>query len=246
MFKNNPEFELAHTSGNNRYYILKDHTQYHTSRLLAAQNQLIFSSSGATKDVLTAHLDKIIEYCNEPKPIATLRTDIAAVCHALKARTRYPVDEKCAIRLGAILCFSETEHQSEDINTTTDYWLNFKMREAYKHADLYTFFFELGNKQYSRIQGTIKYFQSTGLLSDEGGSDTGGITSKLATISELINNNINSYQDSCILRAQGDQEKADYLFNCSFTEYYGRIQLWNRYQQQQKEAHERQAGKTTT
>lgn len=166
MFKNNPEFELAHTSGNNRYYILKDHTQYHTSRLLAAQNQLIFSSSGATKDVLTAHLDKIIEYCNEPKPIATLRTDIAAVCHALKARTRYPVDEKCAIRLGAILCFAETEHQSEDTNTTTDYWLNFKMREAYKHSDLYTFFLSWGisnTPEYRELLNTSKaqdYFQT--------------------------------------------------------------------------------------
>jgi hypothetical protein len=34
---------------------------------------------------------------------------------------------------------------------------------------------------------------------------------------------------SCLVRAQGDQQKADYLMNCGYFEYYYRILQYNKY-----------------
>lgn len=41
-------------------------------------------------------------------------------------------------------------------------------------------------------------------------------------------------------RAEGDKQKADYLFDCSWFEYYWRIVEYNRYQERVKEQLEKQ------
>lgn len=45
----------------------------------------------------------------------------------------------------------------------------------------------------------------------------------------LIDRNYAAFTDSCMRRAEGDQQKADYLFNCSYWEYYYRMMSHNQY-----------------
>jgi hypothetical protein len=42
-----------------------------------------------------------------------------------------------------------------------------------------------------------------------------------------------------MLRAQGDQKLADYLFDCSYYEYFQRQLNWNMYQDAMKEEYEK-------
>jgi hypothetical protein len=163
MLKNNPAFKEVFTHDIYRFYVPTEHTKYHTSRYLEANNQMIFATNGATKETLVAHLDKIIEICNAQTPIATTRTDIAALCNSLIYRTKKPVDEKCAIRLGALLCFMEYEHEdktvSEDPNMTEGFWLAKKMDLAMNNPTLYTFFLTLGvdsTELYKEALGTSR------------------------------------------------------------------------------------------
>lgn len=157
MLKNNPAFKEAFTQGIYRFYIPSQHTEYHTSRYIEANNQLTFASLGLTEETLDAHLDKIIEYCNEPKVFNTVKTDIAAITNALKYRTKNPVDQKASVKMGALLCFMEYEVSeqegrkkpvvntiTEDPNTTKAFWLHKKMELADKDPELFSFFFEWG------------------------------------------------------------------------------------------------------
>lgn len=135
---------------------------YHISRYVAAQAQSIYSSAGATKEVLTAMMDNIIELCNNTKkPSPTLRTDIALIANNILYRTRYPLDEDCAIRMGAIYTFLE----GEDPKEANDLWTQKKIRMAHTDSNLYTFFLTTGARftpQYSallhHLNGT-DYFQ---------------------------------------------------------------------------------------
>lgn len=162
MLKNNPDFKEVFTIDKYSFYAPTQVTRYHKSRELEANNQIIFASSGATKDVLLAHLNEIINICNAPTAIATTRTDIAAICNALIYRTSKPVDEKCAIRLGALLTFLEYEEdgvlQSEPPNEVKPYWLDKKMQLALQYPDLYTFFLSMGIvhiPQYNELSDTL-------------------------------------------------------------------------------------------
>lgn len=169
MLKNNPDFKEVFTHEQYRFYIPAEHTKYHTSRYLEANNQLIFAGAGATKDVITAHMEKIVEFCNLDRPPASFRTDVAAIANALIYRTKKPVDEKCSIRMGALLCFMEYEHDggvtTEDPDTVKPFWLEKKMELAANSPDLYTFFLSWGISnipQYKEALDTLKsedYFQ---------------------------------------------------------------------------------------
>lgn len=169
MLKNNPDFKEVFTHDHYRFYIPAEHTKYHTSRYVTANNQLIFANAGATADVITAHLDKIIEFCNQTKPMETMRTDIAAICNALLYRTKFPVDEKCGIRMGALLCFMEYEHEgntiSENPNEVSKFWNDKKFELANTVPEIYTFFLTwgIGNiPQYNEVLNTSKaedYFE---------------------------------------------------------------------------------------
>lgn len=44
-----------------------------------------------------------------------------------------------------------------------------------------------------------------------------------------IDNNYAAFTNSCIYRANGDQRQADYLFDCSYFEYYYRMMAYNNY-----------------
>lgn len=131
-----------------RLYVPASDTDYHLSRYVAAGAQNIYSASGATKDLLSAMMDRMIEMCNDEKNIKTLRTDIGVLANNIKYRLAYPIDEDCALRMGATYCFLE----DEDPDTVSDVFTRKKVlfakgdpQQKIKHdPDLYAFFLNLG------------------------------------------------------------------------------------------------------
>jgi hypothetical protein len=151
MFANNPRYkEVFHSKVHDlRFYMPEDIAGgYHLSRYVAAGAQNIYSASGATKELLQAMMDKMLELCNDEKNVKNLRTDIATLANNIKYRLKYPVDEDCALRMGAIYCFIE----NEDPDTTEDYWTRRKIAFAKGDAsqnikadpELYAFFLSTG------------------------------------------------------------------------------------------------------
>lgn len=94
----------------------------------------------------------------------------------------------------------------------------------------------MGNKQYRSLQEAIRYFDQFGLFQPKEGSAENAYT----TIGQQINELYLGFSDSCMSRAEGDKQKADYLFDCSWFEYYWRIVEYNRYQERVKEQLEKQ------
>lgn len=45
----------------------------------------------------------------------------------------------------------------------------------------------------------------------------------------MIDDNTFSYSDSCMLRAEGDVVKSDYLFDTTYFNYFFRLLEYNRY-----------------
>src|SRR6185295_14717018 len=96
MFRNNPKYkEIFHSKVHGLHFYMPEDvaTGYHISRYVTAGAQNIYSASGATKDLLEAMMDKMLELCNDEKNIKTLRTDVATLANNIKYRLHYPVDE---------------------------------------------------------------------------------------------------------------------------------------------------------
>ncbi len=151
MFADNPKYkEVFHSTVHDvRFYMPQDVANgYHMSRYVAAGAQNIYAAGGATKDVLEAVMDKMLELCNDEKNLKLLRTDIATLANNIKYRLRYPVDEDCGLRMGAIYVFAE----GEDPDATEDYWTKRKLTMAkgdatqniMPDAELYAFFLAIG------------------------------------------------------------------------------------------------------
>lgn len=157
-FSDNPEykevFELKRPDEKSiRFYIPVNTAEgYHVSRHVAANAQQIYSLSGATAEIVATIAQEIIKICNDTKKHnSQLRTDIALLANNLLYRTKYPVDQDCAIRMGAIYIFMEGEDPTAVIN---DAWTRRKVDLARDNPDLYTFFLSVGikyTKQYREL-----------------------------------------------------------------------------------------------
>lgn len=166
-YANNPKYrEVFHSTIHNvRLYMPQDAANgYHMSRYVAAGAQNIYAAGGATKDLLAAMMDKMLELCNDEKSVKTLRTDIATLANNIKYRLRYPVDEDCALGMGAIYAFAE----GEDPDATEDYWTARKVAWAKGDVaqnippdpELYAFFLTIG------ITSTPAWKEQSGILTD--------------------------------------------------------------------------------
>lgn len=140
IFKGNDKYKEVCKSGDVSFYVPVNANDYHLSRFMAANAQNVYSASGATKEYLTILTDKLIQMANDEKSIKTLRTDIGTLANNLKYRLRYPVDEDCAIRMGAIYCFMEGENP----DTCEANWTEQKLKLAKSDPDLYAFFLITG------------------------------------------------------------------------------------------------------
>lgn len=142
--------EVFHSKVHNiKLYMPQDAANgYHMSRYVAAGAQNIYAAGGATKDLLNAMMDKMLELCNDEKNLKSLRTDVATLANNIKYRLRYPVDEDCALRMGAIYTFAEGENPE----AAEDYWTTRKVAWAKGDAaqnippdpELYSFFLSIG------------------------------------------------------------------------------------------------------
>lgn len=164
MLKDNPSYKVVFRSEVHGidFYAPVETAEYHMSRYVAAGAQNIFSASGATKDFLEKVIDKMLDICNNERSKDTIRTDIGTLCNNMKARMKYPVDEDCAIRMGAIYSIMEGENPDEVKATYTER----KVKLAHEDPDLYAFFLGIGIsstpswKDYGINSLTMEYFQN--------------------------------------------------------------------------------------
>lgn len=147
IFKDNPNYSEVFTLAKEgedpiKFYVPNDNAEgYHVSRFAAAQAQAIYSSSGATPELLNAMMDSIIGICNDVKKTqSTIRTDIGVLANQIKYRTKYPIDEDCCLRMSAIYCFIE----GEDPDKVSNDYINKKVRMAKDNPEMYTFFLHMG------------------------------------------------------------------------------------------------------
>lgn len=160
-FKDNPNYTKQITSGGKDYYTLNQSGEYHVSRYIAGNAQNIFSASGATKELTSAILEQMKDVLNSDKPNNRKVTDCGVLIANLEYRMKYPIDEECAIRMGAIYTFVD----GEDPNKTDDDYTKMKMKAAREDANLYAFFLEWGlintpaYKELLNITIDMDYFQ---------------------------------------------------------------------------------------
>ncbi len=140
MLSDNPLFKVAFQNNSVTLYMPVDVTSYHKSREVAMQAQERYSKAGVSKEVLEQMCARAIEMCNKTTSMDTLRTDMGVLWNNILARMNDPVDELCAIRMGAIACFLD----DEDPDKVEISWTDRKVRLAFEYPDLYTFFLDTG------------------------------------------------------------------------------------------------------
>lgn len=121
-------YKLEGTFGKYRIYTPVNIAEgYHVSRKVQADNQIIYSNSGTTKEQLEKAMTYILECCNATGKFD--KTNIAVIANDILYRLKHPVDEHCAIRLGAILSFVEWD-ESQPIQDS-------KLDTALSNADIH-------------------------------------------------------------------------------------------------------------
>jgi hypothetical protein len=84
--------------------------------------------------------DAILQRCNLQSKLETRITDIGVLANEIKYRTKYPVDEHCAIRIGAVLSFID----GEDPDKYDVFWTRKKEELAMNNPEAYSFFLSWG------------------------------------------------------------------------------------------------------
>jgi hypothetical protein len=150
MFKDNDNYKEVFTSKvhNVTFYAPSETGQYHLSRYVAAGAQNIYSAMGANKELVSKFYDKILDICNNEKSKDTIRTDVGTLINNLKYRLQYPVDEDCALRMGAIYCIMDGENPDEVNPLHTEKKLLLAKGDNNKgiqgDPELYSFFITMG------------------------------------------------------------------------------------------------------
>lgn len=171
MLKDNPLYkEIFHSKVHDKkFYAPANDGDYHMSRYIAAGAQNVYSASGATKELLERYIDKIVDICNNERNKDTIRTDIGTLCNNLKYRMRYPVDEDCALRMGAVYCIMEGEDPDTVNPKDTERKVSMAKGVFDKNIpadpDLYAFFLSIGLqstpswKEYEADISNLDYFK---------------------------------------------------------------------------------------
>lgn len=149
-----PDYELVQTFGEHSFYKPKETTNYHKSRELAMSGQDQFSRSGISPDVLQAFAQELLDHSNKPATKDTFRSTVAVIATNILLRLRNPVDELCAIRMGAIAMI----HADEDPDKCTQGWIKRKMELAHENPNIFDFFLQMGiafTPEYGSLLRTI-------------------------------------------------------------------------------------------
>lgn len=138
--KDNPAYKLEASFGDVNIYLPVDITNYHMSRYVQLQHQLIFANGGATSEELERIASEILKRCNMTTKMDNRVTDIGVLANQILYRIKHPVDEHCAIRIGAVLCFME----GEDPEKYDIFWTKKKEELAHSNPEAYAFFLSWG------------------------------------------------------------------------------------------------------
>ncbi len=149
MLKDNPKYKVVFTSKvhNIDFYQPVDVSQYHLSRKIAAAAQDIYSQSGATKETLESLMKRLLEGVNKEKNDINFRSDVAVIANNILYRLKYPVDQHCGVRMGAILTFMECENPEEMQDLFTQKKLEMALGNGgtiKADPELYAFFLNMG------------------------------------------------------------------------------------------------------
>jgi hypothetical protein len=137
---NNPAYSLQGTFNGINIYIPADISNYHMSRYVQLQHQLIYANAGTTSEELERIAGEILQRCNMTHKLDNRITDIGVLANQILYRIKHPVDEHCAIRVGAVLCFMEDENPDKyDI-----FYTRKKEELAMSNPDAYAFFLSWG------------------------------------------------------------------------------------------------------
>lgn len=150
LLAKNKQYKLAFTSKVHKvkFYTTIEGGNYHMSRYIAAGHQNIYSASGATEDFMRKWTGQMLDIVNNQNNKDRLRSDCSVMLNNLAYRQKYPVDEDCGLRMGAIYLIA----QDEDPDTYDNFQTERKVKLAKGNAaegispdpDLYTFFLTLG------------------------------------------------------------------------------------------------------
>lgn len=166
--KDNPAYKEVFESHvhNVKLYAPVEVTKYHNSRHIAARVQDLYSQSGATKELQAQYYNEIERLClegiqrNAKENFMAINTLMAN----LKYRHAYPIDDMCAIRMGAIYCFLEDENP-DTVNAfytqkKVEYALG-KGLELSADPDMYAFFLDMGIAYTPSWQGSLDHLNDT-------------------------------------------------------------------------------------
>lgn len=166
LANNSAEYQRVFATPDDKYHFYQPTNiaqGYHHSRYVEAVNIAIYAKAGATKEVIQTIAEEIVTLCNNELRNPTLRTDVALLANQLLYRTKYPVDQHCAIRQGAVLCFmvDNTNQTEENPKTYSAFWQQRKEELAFAYPELYDFFLTLG------ISNIEEYKTHLDILNDE-------------------------------------------------------------------------------
>lgn len=141
--------EVFNAHGYTFYVPVNTMEGYHIRRYVELLNQESYNKIGGNKEVFDTLAKEGIERCNNMKNPQTFRTDQAALWNQIQARMKHPVDQHCAIRMGAIACFMEYTTEdgklvSEDPESYDVFFTQKKEQLALDYPEFYTFFLTLG------------------------------------------------------------------------------------------------------
>lgn len=145
---NNPAYKLEGTFDGVNIYIPADISQYHMSRYVQLQHQLIYANAGCTADRLEQIATEILTRCNQNGKIDTRLTDIGVLANEILYRLKYPVDEHCAIRIGAVLSFMDGENPDK----YELFYTQKKEELAHSNPEAYAFFLMWGISNIDRYR----------------------------------------------------------------------------------------------
>lgn len=150
IHKDNPQYKEIFESKIHgiKFYMPVETGSYHMSRYIAAGQQNIYSSLGATREYLDGITKKMLDLCNDENNKDRLRSDMAVLANNLRYRLQYPVDEDCGIRMGAIYAIAQDEaadmHDNFQTQRKVDFAKGNKTHNISPDPELYAFFLSMG------------------------------------------------------------------------------------------------------
>jgi hypothetical protein len=134
------KYQLHYTSEKHgAFYVAIDPNNYHLSRYVAAGVQNIYSASGSTSEYLDAITSQMLDIINTGSKERII-SDVSVLTNNIRYRLKYPVDQDCAIRMGAIYVMHEDENPDEVNPQVTSK----KVQWAKEDAGLYDVLFTVG------------------------------------------------------------------------------------------------------